>query len=204
MSKAFFDELSGYTFCARSTVTREHARKGDIPMESHELAPLGERLASLDERLAELDARARHREVVIDRLHEENQLLRDGERRSLLDPLVTDLIRLHEQLAREAVGLRERGVEATGALLDSLADDALLALERAGVEPIRARVGDPFRADLHRPSGMIADPDPERNNTVAQMISPGFRDTVTGRIRSRIPVRFFRHTSALNVPTTRS
>lgn len=170
-------------------------------MESHDLASLGERLASLDERLAELDERARHRERVIDRLHEENRLLRDGERRSLLDPLVTDLIRLHEQLAHEAAGLRERGSDATGALLDSLADDVLLALERAGVEPIRAQVGDPFRADLHQPSGTITDTDPERDNTVAHMVSPGFRDTVTGRIRSRVRARFYRHTFALNVPT---
>lgn len=173
-------------------------------MESHDLTSLGECLASLDERLAELDARARHREVVIDRLHEENRLLRDGERRSLLAPLVTDLIRLHEQLTREATGLWERGADATGSLLDSLADDVLLALERAGIEPIRARAGDPFRADLHRPSGTITDPDPERNNTVAHMVSPGFRDTVTGRVHSRISVLFFRHTSALNVSTAQS
>jgi len=194
----------GYILCAQSTVTRHNARKGDIPMESHDLASLGEHLASLDERLAELDARARHREVVIDRLHEENRLLREGERRSLLDPLITDLIRLHEQLAREATRLSEQDSDATGALLDSLADDVLLALERAAIEPIRAQVGEPFRADLHQPSGTVDDPDPERNNTVAHMVCPGFRDTVTGRIRSRIRVRFFRHTPALNVPSTQS
>ena len=194
----------GYILCAQSAVTRHHARKGDIPMESHDLAPLGEHLASLDERLAELDARARHREVVIDRLHEENRLLREGERRSLLDPLITDMIRLHEQLAREATRLSEQDSDATGALLDSLADDVLLALERAAIEPIRAQVGEPFRADLHQPSGTVDDPDPERNNTVAHMVSPGFRDTVTGRIRSRVRVRFFRHTPALNVPSTQS
>src|SRR5699024_11397284 len=114
--------------------------------------------------------------------------------RSLLDPLITDLIRLHEQLAREATRLSEQDSDATGALLDSLADDVLLALERAAIEPIRAQGGEPFRADPHQPPGTPDDPDPERNNTVAHMVCPGFRDTVTGRIRRRIRVPFSRHT----------
>ncbi|CAL9419629.1 hypothetical protein SUDANB121_01843 [Nocardiopsis dassonvillei] len=150
-------------------------------------------LASLDDRLAALDERARHREAVIDRLHAENRELRADRDRTLFDPVVTDLIHLYDQLAREARGLRERGEGRLADLLAGFADDALLALERLGVEPVEAGVGDPFRADLHRPLAAVADPDPALDGTVAEVTAPGFRDTVTGRIRRRVHARFFRH-----------
>ena len=150
-------------------------------------------ITALDARLGGLDERARHREAVIDRLHAENQELRAGERRSVLDPVITDLIRLHEQLTREAAGLRERGEDRLAALLDSLADDALLALERVGVEPVEARAGDPFQADLHRPLSAVDDPDPDRAHTIARVAAQGFRDAATGRIRRRVQAHFFQH-----------
>lgn len=169
-------------------------------MEPHDGARDGEGLekvvaglAALDGRLSDLDEHARHREAVIDRLHAENQELRSGERRAVLDPVVTDLIRLHEQLAREAAGLRKRDEDRPAALLESLADDALLALERVGVEPVEARVGDRFQADLHQPLSTVEDPDPARANTVARVVAQGFRDTATGRVRRRVRAHFFRH-----------
>lgn len=155
--------------------------------------PLERLLASLDDRLAALDERARHREAVIDRLHAENRELRAGQDRTLFDPVVTDLVHLHDQLAREARGLRERGEGRMADLLAGFADDTLLALERLGVEPLDADVGDPFRADLHRPLTAVDHPDPARDGTVAEITAPGFRDTVTGRIRRRVHARFFRH-----------
>ncbi|MFL1376012.1 nucleotide exchange factor GrpE [Nocardiopsis protaetiae] len=150
-------------------------------------------LASLDDRVAALDERARHREAVIDRLHAENRELRAGQDRTLFDPVVTDLVHLHDQLAREAHGLRERGQTRLADLLAGFADDTLLSLERLGVEPVDADVGDPFRADLHRPLATVDHPDPARDGTVAEVAAPGFRDTVTGRIRRRVHARFFRH-----------
>ncbi|MDE3719921.1 MULTISPECIES: nucleotide exchange factor GrpE [Nocardiopsis] len=155
--------------------------------------PLERILASLDDRLGSLDERARHREAVIDRLHAENRELRSEQTRALFDPVVTDLVHLHDQLDREARGLRERGEGRLADLMVGFADDTLLALERIGVEPIEAEIGDPFRADLHRPLSTIDDPDPARANTVAEVTAPGFRDTVTGRIRRRVQARFFRH-----------
>ncbi|MFW6639140.1 nucleotide exchange factor GrpE [Nocardiopsis algeriensis] len=157
------------------------------------LASLEAHMAALGTHLAALDERARHREAVIDRLHAENQELRAGDRRALLDPVISDLIRLYEQLSREADGLRDRGEQRLAALLGSLADDALLALERVGVEPVEAGVGDPFRADLHRPLSTVGDPDPARSGTIARVVSPGFRDTATGRVRRRVQAHFYRH-----------
>lgn len=155
--------------------------------------PLERVLSSLDDRLAALDERARHREAVIDRLHAENRELRAAQDRTLFDPVVADLIRMHDQLAREAGGLRGRGEERLAELMAGFADDALLALERLGVEPVGAGVGDPFRADLHLPLSTVDDPDPARDGTVAEVAAPGFRDAVTGRVRRRVHARFFRH-----------
>ncbi|WP_020380397.1 nucleotide exchange factor GrpE [Nocardiopsis lucentensis] len=151
------------------------------------------RLTALDERLAGLDERARHRESVIDRLHAENQELKSGERRAVLDPVITDLIHLYEQLDRESCGLRERDEGRLADLLASLADDALLALERVGVELVEAEAGDPFQSDLHRPLSTVDDPDPERAHTVARVVSHGFRDAATGRVRRKVQAHFFRH-----------
>ena len=75
-------------------------------------APVSElagRLDRVEAQLAEFHRRSAHREAVIDRLHEENQRLRDGFGRIVLEPVVTDLIRLHDQLNREARRLQGTG-----------------------------------------------------------------------------------------------
>ncbi|GAB3212325.1 hypothetical protein GCM10027294_37950 [Marinactinospora endophytica] len=157
------------------------------------LRAVGEELAALREQVAGLNERARHREAVIDRLHAENQELRAGERRAVLDPAITDLVRLHGQLEREGNGLIERGEGKVGGLLHSLADDVLLALERVGVEPFSVQVGDPFRTEIHRPLSAISTDDPERANTIAVVVSQGFRDMETGRVRRKAQAHFHRY-----------
>ncbi|GAB3723641.1 nucleotide exchange factor GrpE [Nocardiopsis nanhaiensis] len=163
-------------------------------------AVVAAQLVSLDERMAQLDERARHREAVIDRLHAENQELRAGERRSVLDPVIADLIRLHEHLGDEARRLRGQDHDRTAALLESLADDALLALERVGVMPLEARPGDPFRGDLHQPLSTVDAPDPAQADTVARVVSQGFRDAATGRVRRRVRAHFYRNAEPATAP----
>lgn len=160
---------------------------------------IADRLAALDQRMAELDERARHRETVIDRLHAENQELRAGERRSALDPVITDLIGLHEQLVCEAARLRSEDLSRTSVLLESLADDVLLALERVGVVPLEARPGDPFLSELHRPLAAVDGPDPALAGTVASVAAQGFRDAATGRVRRRVRARFHRYATPARV-----
>lgn len=166
-----------------------------------DLGPVLAGLAAIDERLGQFHERARHRESVIDRLHAENQELRAGERRSLLDPVITDVIRLHDQLEREAAGLSQRGEEKVGALLSSLADDALLTLERMGVERFTAEAGDRFRPEIHRPLSAIDDPDPARGNTIARVVTQGFRDAQSGRVRRKVQAHFYRHVDGSTEPS---
>jgi hypothetical protein len=65
------------------------------------LGELAGRLGQVEEQLTEFHRRSAHRELVIDRLHEENQQLRGGFGKIILEPVVADLIRLDDQLNRE-------------------------------------------------------------------------------------------------------
>ena len=64
-----------------------------------------ERLGRIEAQLADFHRRSAHRETIIDRLHAENQQFRDGLRRVVLEPVVTDLLRLYDSMAREAARL---------------------------------------------------------------------------------------------------
>ena len=65
------------------------------------LGDLAGRLGRVEEQLAEFHRRSAHRELVIDRLHEENQQLRGGFGQLILEPVVADLIRLDDQLTAD-------------------------------------------------------------------------------------------------------
>lgn len=154
---------------------------------------LAGRLDRVEVQLAEFNRRAAHREAVIDRLHEENQRLRDGFGRIVLEPVVTDLIRLHDQLDREV-----RRVQADGQdprLLRSFAEDVAQILDRCGIEIFSAEPGDPFERDRHRPLAVVACDDESRHNTVAEVAAAGFLERYTGRVRRPVQVRVHRYSS---------
>jgi molecular chaperone GrpE (heat shock protein) len=149
-----------------------------------------ERLAAIEAQLAEFNRRASHREAVIDRLHAENQELRSGVRRAILEPAVVDLIRLHDGLCREAGRAAD---EVTAGLVSSFACDVELILDRCGLELFTAEPGDPYRPGEHRPVAVVATEDHERDNTIAEVVSPGFRERDGSRVRRPAQVRVHRH-----------
>ena len=154
---------------------------------------LAGRLGRVEAQLAEFNRRAAHREAVIDRLHEENQRLRDGFGRLVLEPVVTDLIRLHDQLGREARRLRADGQDPR--LVWSFAEDVGQILDRCGVEIFSAEPGDPFERDRHRPLAAVACDDESRHGTVAEVIAAGFLERDTARVRRPVQVRVYRYSS---------
>jgi len=139
--------------------------------------------------------RSAHRETVIDRLHEENQLLRQGLRRSILEQVVVDLVRLYDGLSRQAG--RPGGETAVFA---SFADDALLALERCGVDPFTAEPGDAYTVGLHVAAGFVDCDDLLRHNTVAEVLLVGLRDRESGTVRRPLRARFHRLPAACGDP----
>ncbi|GLW61875.1 hypothetical protein Arub01_01190 [Actinomadura rubrobrunea] len=157
---------------------------------------LAERLAAIESAVAEFHRRSAHRESVIDRLHEENQRLRGGLYRTILDPVVTDLMRMYDALRREADRLTEEGDPAVGRLLESFADDTLLMLERCGLEEFTAQPGDPFEVGRHAAAAVVPVDDEALDNTVAEVVATGFVERETGRVRRPVRARFHRFTPA--------
>jgi molecular chaperone GrpE len=158
------------------------------------VSDLAGRFSEVAEQLAEFHRRSAHRESVIDMLHEENQQLRAGMSRAILEPVVADLIRLYDQIDREVRRLRAAGQDER--LLWSFADDIAQILDRCGIETYSAEPGDPFDRDRHRPLAVVACPDESRHNTVAEVASAGFAERETGRVRRPVQARFYQYTPA--------
>jgi len=163
-------------------------------VESGTAAALGDvagRLGKLEEQVAEFNRRSAHRESIIDRLHEENQQLRSGTGRIILEPVVTDLIRLHDQLSREARRLTE--ADEDGRLLASFAVDVAQILDRCGIDLFSAQPGEPFERGRHRALAIVACDDESRHNTVAEAAADGFIERETGHVRRPAHVRVFQY-----------
>lgn len=155
------------------------------------LGELAERLGQVERHLAEFHRHATHRETVIDQLHAENQRLRDGLSRMILEPVVTDLIRLHDQLDREARRLGSD--QPDGRLLRSFADDTLEILDRCGMDVFSAKPGDLFERGQHRAVGVVACEDESKHNTVVEVTAVGFRERETGRVRRTVQAHFHQY-----------
>src|SRR5215472_13552344 len=151
---------------------------------------LSRRVGAVEAQLAEFHRRAEHREVIIDRLHEENQRLKQGEYRVVLEPIVADLIRLHDQLSREV-----RRAEADDGMLGSFADEVVEILDRCGIDVFTVEPGDPYQSDRHKPLAVVPTSDPDRNNTVAEAVAAGFYDRAANRVRRQAQARFYQHRS---------
>jgi molecular chaperone GrpE len=148
---------------------------------------LSGRLDKIEAQLTEFNRRSAHRETVIDQLHEENQRLRDGMGRLILEPVVTDLIRLHDQLTREVRRLEAEGQDYQ--LIWSFAEDVVQVLERCGIEVFSAEPGDAFERGRHRSLAVVVCDDESRHNTVADVVAVGFLERDTGRIRRPVQAR---------------
>ena len=162
---------------------------------SEQLERVLEQLAQLRVEIAEFHERSAHRETVIDRLHAENQELRAGVHRALLDPVVVDLVRLYEALGNEATRAKGTAIGTSPAMMASFADDVELILNRCGLEQFGAQPGDPYCPGEHKPLAVVPTDDPRKDRTVAEVIAPGFREHDTGRARRPLQARFFQYTA---------
>jgi molecular chaperone GrpE len=176
----------------------DHAEPSPQPTEQTvPLAEVAERLGAIEDQLLEHGRRAAHREAVIDRLHAENQELRGGLRRTILDPAVGDLIRLFDALSREARRLQEQDGDASGELMRSFAGDVGLILDRCGIESFTADPGDPYRTGEHHAISVLQTDEPERDGTLAEVVAVGFREREQGRVRRPLQARFYRYRAAV-------
>lgn len=177
-----------------SAAANSHASPDNVGAEgSSELSDIAERLRRIEQEGAEYHVRAAHRETVIDRLHDENQKLRDEVRGSVFDPITADLIRLYDSLHRDAERLAESGADPELAkLMSSYAEDVELILDRCGLEPFTATEGEPFRLTEHSVVDTVETTERDRENTIAEVIAIGFRQRVTGHVKRPVRARFYR------------
>lgn len=139
-----------------------------------EIAAALQRLASSAERYHD---RAQQREGVIDYLRSELELLRRGERRGLLRPLLTQMCRLHADLVRQVATLRpDFDAAQAGRLLQSYAETLGEALEDNGVIIYQPEEGDPFNPRRHRQVKRQPGTDPALAGHVAAVRQPGYLD----------------------------
>jgi len=168
------------------------------------LAELTAALVAVQRELRSADERAASRERIIDRLHEDNQKLRTGERRLVLMPVLTDLQRLRNDLLRQAATMpAEMTGERMAQLLDSYAHSVELTLERGGVTPIRPEPGEPFDAKRHRPSDVVEAPEPAADGRVAAVLADGYEETSSGRVLTPATVRVHRWIEPTEEPHAR-
>jgi len=141
--------------------------------------------------------RAKAREAVIDRLHEENQRLRAGETRELLRPALADLRRLRNDLLGQAQSLPATISSGNAAvLLESYADTVVSILERYGVTPVRPEPLVSFDPRRHRAAGVTETSDPELAGMIALVLSDGYEAADTGATVALASVIVYRHAGA--------
>jgi molecular chaperone GrpE len=181
-------------------VDDEDAPVGPVPEGTRELTELaeviGRELAELRTQVAREHDRAAAREQIIDRLHDDNQRLRAGERQLLLRPLLTDLQRLRHEMLRTGGGLPEKFSGGQAAeLLRSYAYNLELTLERGGIAVVTPAAGVAFDPALHRAAGTVAAGDPTQDATVAEVVLDGYHDVQSGRTVTPAAVRVSRWTA---------
>jgi molecular chaperone GrpE (heat shock protein) len=121
--------------------------------------------------------RAQQRESVIDYLRGELELLRRGERRGLLRPLLTQMCRLHADLTRQAASLPPDFDAAKAVrLLQSYAETLEEALGDNGVVTYQPDEGEPFNPRRHRQVKRQSSTDPALEGQVAAVRQPGYLD----------------------------
>lgn len=121
--------------------------------------------------------RAEQREGVIDYLRTELDVLRRGERRGLLRPLLSDMCRLRNDLLRQAAGLpADYDAEKAAELLVSYAESIELALEDNGVVTYVPGEGDAFDPRMHRRVKGEETADPALSGRIAGVQREGYLD----------------------------
>jgi molecular chaperone GrpE (heat shock protein) len=142
--------------------------KTEMVMLGTDLTGLRNDLTGLPDALEEL-RRLRTRDAdLLDKLHSENSKLREGELAKALAPLLSGLLRLHDQMVQLAGD-------------DKVSDAALLRTQllqildtAAGVRSYEPRPGEPFSSDRHVGVGRVRTSDKAADGTVVRTVRLGF------------------------------
>jgi molecular chaperone GrpE (heat shock protein) len=167
------DEDTSATELAAGAVAAE--MEGDADGERrHPLREALARFGALEGNVAELTRLQRHQVDVIDRLHAENQRLRQGELLAATLPLMRDLIRLHDDLGRMVESCSDEG---PGTARDLAIVRTVLeeALQRNGLTRFDPPVGGNFDTSVNTAVAVTPTNDASLDRTIAAVRRSGFR-----------------------------
>lgn len=167
---------------SENQVFRNSAESANDQSSSTLLNEMNERITVLATQLEEANRLSLERERIIDRLHQENQSLRQGELQQALLPVLRDSIRLFDDLKQTALSYSEReSLDPTKVARDfqCFAETVSDTLHRHGVESFNAAEGDPFNSKDHRVLGVVQTSVKEKDRTIARTIREGFRGNLT-------------------------
>ena len=122
-----------------------------------------------------------HQELLLDRLHEEKERLREAEQRRQRDPVIRELIQLSDTYVRTSRQWLARGdvsaetAEKVSAALAETAADVRLILERQGVEDFEPAPEERFQRGESKAVGTKPTSDPGRDGLVAEVRKAGYR-----------------------------
>jgi|SRR5450755_2215979 molecular chaperone GrpE len=157
---------------APGAVAGEATPAGEAP-----LAEMAVRMREIADASDRYHARAEQREGVIDHLRSELDLLRRGERRGVLRPVLAELCRLRNDLLKQAGTLpADFGADKAADLLRSYAETIELTLESNGVVTYAPDSGDPFNPRMHRRISGEPTGDQARAGHVAAVKRDGYLD----------------------------
>jgi molecular chaperone GrpE len=141
------------------------------------LAEISATLSEVADQSRRYHTRAEQRESVIDLLRSELEVLRRGERRGLLRPLLADLCRLRGDLLSQSAALpADFDAVKAADLLRSYAETIELTLDSNGVVTYAPEGGERFDPRLHRRVGGEPTDDPALAGHVAGVRRVGYLD----------------------------
>jgi len=178
------DRLSDLSGLAVEPIDAERTHRNTallVPVSSGSENALSEQLELLNRSIAETNRLVEHRELTIDRLHEENQKLRMGELQQAVAPIIRDLIRLFDDVERRMAvvavdGDKKREPHDANSFLGDFREAVNDILYRQGIERYDADLGAPFDGRQHRASQATATDQPGADRTIARVIRCGFRN----------------------------
>jgi molecular chaperone GrpE (heat shock protein) len=142
------------------------------PAEADAEAPdaVAETLRRLDDRLEESQRLLARQVDLVERLHDENQRLRQGELRAAQLPFVRDVLRLHDDVVRMAAATAGESQRDLAIVHASLVD----ALARNGIVDCSPQPESPFDAARHSAVGIVAVSDAAQDRTIVETVRSGF------------------------------
>ncbi|WP_163512253.1 nucleotide exchange factor GrpE [Fodinicola acaciae] len=142
--------------------------KTELVMLGTDLTALRNDLNGLPDVLEEL-RRLRSRDAdLVDRLHSENTKLREGELAKALAPLLSGLLRLHDQMVQLAGDDKASDAAMLRKQLLQILDTA------AGVRSYEPQPGDPFDSERHLGVGRVKTGDKAADGTIVRTVRLGF------------------------------